>query len=72
MFSSIVLVVSALLPALSGAQQLLRDPGIAGPPLELVHLFNDQWPTGTTQSSSENSGFDVLTLIRYNCVAKRP
>jgi hypothetical protein len=44
MFSTIVL---ALFPALLSAQQLLRDPGIAGPPLEIVHLYNDQWPTGT-------------------------
>jgi hypothetical protein len=47
MYPNVIFVASALLPALSGAQQLLRDPGIAGPPLELVHLYNDQWPTGT-------------------------
>jgi hypothetical protein len=50
MHSKILFVASALLPALSGAQQLLRDPGVAGPPLELVHVYNDQWPTGTLLS----------------------
>lgn len=25
---------------------LIADPGIAGPQLELVHLYYDQWPTG--------------------------
>ena len=47
MFALSVLALSALLPALSIAQQLRSDPGVAGPPLELVHLYNNQWPTGT-------------------------
>jgi hypothetical protein len=46
MYSKVLFVASALLTALSGAQKLLQDPGVAGPPLELVHLYNDQWPTG--------------------------
>ncbi|KAH3907559.1 hypothetical protein HBI56_159880 [Parastagonospora nodorum] len=49
MYSRLLLAASALLPALS-AQHLIRDPGVAGPPLELVHLYNDQWPTGITVS----------------------
>jgi hypothetical protein len=53
MYSKIFLAVSALLPALSSAQQLICDPGVAGPPLELVHLFYDQWPTGATQLISK-------------------
>ncbi|KAF2133278.1 major royal jelly protein [Dothidotthia symphoricarpi CBS 119687] len=48
MLSSILLTASAL--TLTCAQQLLRDPGIAGPPLEIAHLYNDQWPTGITVS----------------------
>jgi len=48
MYSRLALAASALLPALSTAQQILRDPGVAGPPLEIVHLYNDQWPTGTS------------------------
>jgi hypothetical protein len=47
MYSQLVVAANVLFPALSAAQQLLRDPGIAGPPLEIVHLYNDQWPTGT-------------------------
>ncbi|KAG9379593.1 major royal jelly protein [Pyrenophora tritici-repentis] len=52
MFSLSVLVLSALLPALSATQQLRSDPGVAGPPLELVHLYNNQWPTGITVSKA--------------------
>lgn len=50
MYRLIVLSVFPVFPVLLGAQQLLRDPGTAGPPLELVHLYNDQWPTGITVS----------------------
>jgi hypothetical protein len=50
MYSEVLLLASALFSALASAQQLLRDPGIAGPPLELVHLYNDQWPTGKFRS----------------------
>jgi sugar lactone lactonase YvrE len=46
MYSKLIVAASALLPVLSHAQ-LISDPGIKGPPLELVHLYNDQWPTGT-------------------------
>lgn len=28
------------------AQQVVSDPGYAGPEPELVHLYYDQWPTG--------------------------
>ncbi|OCT49727.1 major royal jelly protein [Cladophialophora carrionii] len=34
------------------AQQPLRDPIGTGPPLELVHLYFDEWPTGVAVSSS--------------------
>lgn len=44
--SSVVAALSTLLPVLSSAQRIRSDPGIAGPPLEIVHLYNDQWPTG--------------------------
>jgi hypothetical protein len=47
MFSKVLVAVSALLPALSSAQ-VISDPGAAGGPLEVVHLYNDQWPTGKT------------------------
>lgn len=34
------------------AQELISDPGRSGPELELVHLYNDQWPTGIAVSST--------------------
>lgn len=37
---------------LTRAQDLLSDSGKAGPELELVHLYNDQWPTGVAVSST--------------------
>ncbi|KAF2828346.1 major royal jelly protein [Ophiobolus disseminans] len=52
MYSKLVLAASVLIPTFSSAQQLLRDPGVGGPPLEIVHLYNDQWPTGITVSRS--------------------
>ncbi|MBO1764708.1 hypothetical protein JQN64_26345, partial [Escherichia coli] len=53
MFSiSPLAALSALLPLLSNAQKLRSDPGVAGPALEIVHLYNDQWPTGITVSKS--------------------
>jgi len=51
MFSKLVIAASVALSTLSSAQQLLRDPGVAGPPLEIVHLYNDQWPTGTSSAT---------------------
>ena len=52
MFSTQVLVavLSASFPAF--AQQVLSDPGTAGPPLEIVHLYEDEWPTGIAVSAS--------------------
>jgi len=53
--SKLLLIASALLPALSIAAneyKVISDPGTAGGPLELVHLYNDQWPTGITVSRS--------------------
>jgi hypothetical protein len=47
MLSLCVLTLSALLPTLSSTQRIRSDPGVAGPALEIVHLYNDQWPTGT-------------------------
>lgn len=32
--------------------QLLSDPGTSGPQLEIVHLYYDEWPTGTWLTSS--------------------
>ncbi|ORY02941.1 major royal jelly protein [Clohesyomyces aquaticus] len=44
-------IVLAICAALSTCQ-LVRDQGVYGPSLELVHLYYDQWPTGITVSKS--------------------
>ncbi|KJX97678.1 major royal jelly protein [Zymoseptoria brevis] len=36
----------------STAQSVRTDPGVAGPSLEVVHLFTGQWPTGIAVSAS--------------------
>ncbi|KAF2738097.1 major royal jelly protein [Polyplosphaeria fusca] len=39
-----------MLTALSRTQDIIEDSGVAGPPIELVHLYYDEWPTGITVS----------------------
>ncbi|MCJ1431772.1 hypothetical protein MMC27_001127 [Xylographa pallens] len=34
------------------AQQLASDPGVHGPPLEVAHIYNDQFPSGITVSAT--------------------
>lgn len=51
MLSKVLFVASALLPAIVSAQ-VVSDPGTLGGPLEVVHLYYDQWPTGITVSRS--------------------
>ncbi|KAF2230015.1 major royal jelly protein [Viridothelium virens] len=48
------IVVAYGLGSLSGskAQTILSDPGVAGPPVEIVHLYYDEWPTGIAVSAS--------------------
>ena len=41
---SIACVVAAAL--LAATQTILSDPGTAGPEVEIVHLYQDEWPTG--------------------------
>jgi hypothetical protein len=36
--------VSARLPS---SQKVAQGPGVCGPALETVHLYYDEWPTGT-------------------------
>ncbi|KAF2742840.1 major royal jelly protein [Sporormia fimetaria CBS 119925] len=46
-------VIFAALVGLSSAQyDFVRDPGVYGPPLETVHAFFNQWPTGIAVSQS--------------------
>jgi hypothetical protein len=48
MSSKFIFIASALLSVLSvsSSAQVISDPGVSGPPLEIIHLYNDQWPTG--------------------------
>ncbi|PVH95943.1 major royal jelly protein [Periconia macrospinosa] len=43
---------SGLRCGLSEAQELLADTGVAGPPLEVVHYYYGQWPTGVGVSKT--------------------
>ncbi|KAF2115756.1 major royal jelly protein [Lophiotrema nucula] len=43
-----LLGIAAAFATLLSAQQLVTDSGTAGPPIELFHLYYDQWPTGIT------------------------
>lgn len=45
----LVATVAGLHPA--KAQDLIFDSGRSGPSLEVVHLYNDQWPTGNVTES---------------------
>ena len=46
LFALLVLCVLGVSETIADPE-LLADLGVGGPPLEIVHLFNDQWPTGT-------------------------
>ena len=61
MLGSTIFALSSALFALANAQvgagssyqgedQLLRDPGVYGPEIEVVHLYWDQFPTGIAVS----------------------
>ena len=43
-----VLSFLSLTALLASAQPVAQDPGVYGPALQTVHLFYDEWPTGTT------------------------
>lgn len=51
MLGLLVALTSSLLLQGSTAQ-VIKDSGVAGPPLELEHLFYDEWPTGIAVSST--------------------
>lgn len=55
--SSVVLSL-ATLAFLVSAQQLLSDPGTSGPQVEVVHLYYDEWPTGSCDLSSLQQNTD--------------
>lgn len=72
MLSPLVLTLSTLLPALSGAQRIRSDPGVAGPALEIVHLYNDQWPTGTNALWQRCKFMATNTEQRNHRIERRP
>ena len=44
--STLLGVTAASWARLTSSQQLAQDPGVTGPPLEVVHLYNDLYPIG--------------------------
>ncbi|MCJ1434720.1 hypothetical protein MMC27_004090 [Xylographa pallens] len=48
--SNLILLSSFVLSV--SAQTLARDPGVYGPAIELVHIYNDEFPTGIAVSST--------------------
>ena len=36
------------------SQQLVSDPGVFGPSIEMVHLYNDEFPSGMTTRHLQN------------------
>lgn len=46
----LILAISTL-RALASPADSIRDPGVYGPPIELVHLYYDEFPTGIAVSS---------------------
>ena len=37
---------------LGASQEIASDSGVLGPPLELVHVYNDEFPTGVLRLTS--------------------
>lgn len=55
--STIIMKLSTIVALFSAAscvsaQQIAQDAGVRGPPLEIVHLYYNQFPTGVAVSSS--------------------
>ena len=43
--------IALLIASLAGSaltQQIAQDPGVGGVPIEIVHLYNDEYPQGQT------------------------
>lgn len=48
------------------AQQDPQDPGVAGPALEVVHRYYDQWPTGKQKLFHNRAYADMLRHRRFS------
>lgn len=46
MYQGFLVLLFCALSVLS--QQIVSDPGVFGPSIELVHLYNDEYPSGMT------------------------
>ena len=73
LFSSVLSLRECLLPC---AQETACDPGIAGPPIETIHYYYDEWLTGTAISltgrllSSYLPGLDPMNENLYRSIAE--
>ena len=59
-------LTAALLPLAACAQAIRSDPltnATMGPPLEVVHLFEGQWPTGTSQALKASEALLLLPRV---------
>ena len=59
MFVSMCIVFASLVAMPATAQTILSDPGTAGPPVEIVHLYQDEWPTGIRSLCLEASHIHI-------------
>ncbi|MCJ1234161.1 hypothetical protein MMC14_002119 [Varicellaria rhodocarpa] len=82
--SSIICTVFSL-ALFASAQQLASDQGVYGPSLELVHIYNDEFPTGIAVSSTgrifsnyppaldaNNTKYTVAELTSYSTETPYP
>jgi len=64
LFTALLLALS--LGTITLAQQIARDPGTAGSPIEVVHLYNDEFVTGIFGALQRNQR--VLTFQGLRCL----
>ncbi|MCJ1355208.1 MAG: hypothetical protein MMC33_005199 [Icmadophila ericetorum] len=80
-----VIILFAIILATASTQQLASDPSVYGPPIELVHIYNDEFPTGIAVSSTgrkfsnyppsldaNNTNYQVAELISYDTEVAYP
>ena len=66
--------IALLLASLAGSsltQQIAQDPGVGGVPIEIVHLYNDEYPQGQLLPLSLFSPFANITS-RHRYLLHRP
>jgi hypothetical protein len=70
MFWTTLLVLAGIC-TLSNCQELITDPGVYGPELEVVHLYYDQFPTGK-HAPECTRGCVADIPRRYRCLEHWP